>query len=251
MSDVLTIFKKRIEELHKVLDNLNEKPPRVATRPDYVFDYREGRKKYLLDSVKKAATALKRASWDLVELRTLDKENEVAVLNLLVLSSKLKADDTPGEVKKKLAEIEKVTGALRGRAPSPSSLQISMPPLPDEVKSEITADLDEIKKCFESECYRSAVILCGRVLETALYRKYFDATGIDLLETSPGTGLGKLIAKLREKNVQFDPGLTQQIHLINQVRVYSVHQKQDAFYPSKGQAHAMILYTVDVLKKLF
>jgi len=30
-----------------------------------------------------------------------------------------------------------------------------------------------------------------------------------------------------------------------------VHTKREAFYPSKGQAQAMTLFTLDVLKKLF
>lgn len=251
MKDVLSTFKKRIEELHKALDTLNEKPPRVTTRPDYVFDYQEGRKKYMIDSVKRAVSSLRNAAWDLVELRIVDKANEVAVLNLLLLTSKLSGSEGPGVVRDKLKDIERIAGSLRGKALSPSTLEISAPILPEHIKEEVNADLNEIRRCFEAECYRSCVVLCGRVLETALHRRYFEATGSDLLETSPGLGLGKLIAKLREHNVQFDPGLTQQIHLINQVRVYSVHQKSETFYPSKGQAHAMILYTVDVLKKLF
>ncbi len=60
-----------------------------------------------------------------------------------------------------------------------------------------------------------------------------------------------MIAKLREKNFNFDPGITEQIHLINQVRITSVHRKGNSFYPTKQQANAMVLYTLDVLKKLF
>ena len=123
--------------------------------------------------------------------------------------------------------------------------------LPSEIREEIHIDLDEAQKCMNSECYRSAVILCGRVLETALHRKYFDATGNDLLEKAPGIGLGNLIAKLSEKGVTLDPGLSNQIHLINQLRIYSVHKKQETFTPSKTQAEAIILYTLDVLEKLF
>lgn len=123
--------------------------------------------------------------------------------------------------------------------------------IPEEIKDEIKTDIEEMQKCFNSKCYRSAIILCGRILETALHRKYYNVTKKDLLETSPGIGLGNLIAKLTEAKVELDPGLTQQIHLVNQLRVYSVHKKQIAFRPSKEQAQAMILYTLDVLKKLF
>ena len=115
----------------------------------------------------------------------------------------------------------------------------------------MSADIQELKRCFNAECYRSSVVLCGRLLEIALHRKYFEVANNDLLEKSPGMGLGNLIAKMEEKGIKLDPGLTNQIHLINQVRIYSVHKKQQPFYPTKTQAHAIILYTTDVLKRLF
>ena len=93
--------------------------------------------------------------------------------------------------------------------------------------------------------------MCGRVLETALHRKYYEKTNKDILETNPSIGLGKLIAKLKDENFSFPPGITEQIHLINKVRVESVHKKQEVFLPSKGQANAIVLYTLDVLRKLF
>jgi hypothetical protein len=120
-----------------------------------------------------------------------------------------------------------------------------------DIKEEILADLEEIQKCFKAKCYRSAVILCGRLLEISLHRKYYDITQKDILETNPGIGLGKLIAKLVEKKVDFEPGITQQIHLINNVRISSVHKKKKPFKPSKAQTHATILFTLDIIEKLF
>lgn len=123
--------------------------------------------------------------------------------------------------------------------------------LPLDIRDVVEVDLREIQACMNANCYRSSMILCGRVLETALHRKYFDATGNDLLEKAPGTGLGNLIAKLAEKGIALDPGLPNQVHLINQVRVFSVHTKQQAFTPTKLQAEAIVLYTLDILEKLF
>ena len=123
--------------------------------------------------------------------------------------------------------------------------------IPHEVRGEINTDINEIQKTFNAGCYRSCMILCGRVIEVALHRKYFDATGQDILEKSPGIGLGTLLAKMREKEVFFDPGLMNQIHLINMTRIFSVHKKQDPFIPSKEQTQATIIYTMDILKKLF
>lgn len=123
--------------------------------------------------------------------------------------------------------------------------------IPSDIRDDVTADLSEVQKCYDTGCYRSAVILCGRLLETALHRKYYEASGNDLLETAPGIGLGSLIAKMNEKGIALDPALSNQIHLINQVRVFSVHKKSAAFSPSKEQTHAILLYTLDVFNKLF
>lgn len=127
----------------------------------------------------------------------------------------------------------------------------ALPRFPFEIKEEIEADIHEAQTCYSANAYRACIILCGRILETALLRKYFDVTGRDLLETAPGIGLGKTIAKLQEANVTLDPGLTQQIHLINNVRIFSVHKKQTHFAPSQQQAQAIMLYTFDVLQKIF
>lgn len=135
--------------------------------------------------------------------------------------------------------------------PVSSRQRITVPTLPADIRDEVIADVNEIEKCMSAECYRSATILCGRVMETALHRKYFEATGNDLLEKAPGIGLGSLIAKLNEKGVQLDPGLPNQIHLINQVRIFSVHTKKQPFSPSRAQAEAIVLYTLDILTKLF
>jgi len=135
---------------------------------------------------------------------------------------------------------------------SPRAAQsIPRPDLPAGIKSEVLADIREMERCLNAECYRSAIILCGRILETSLHRKYFEATNQDLLEKAPGMGLGNLIARLNNKGVKLDPGLPNQIHLINQVRIFSVHKKKDVFMPSKAQTQAIVLYTMDIVRKLF
>jgi len=131
------------------------------------------------------------------------------------------------------------------------ALDIKSLAIPDTIRTEIEIDFRELMKCFETGCYRAAVIICGRMLEVALHRKYFDVTGNDILETNPGIGLGKLIARLKENEVFFDPGLMDQIHMINKVRIHSVHRKQEVYEPSEEQTMAMMLYTKDIIKRLF
>jgi hypothetical protein len=109
--------------------------------------------------------------------------------------------------------------------------------LPADIMEEVNADIEELEKAYKAGCYRSSVILCGRIIEACLHRKVFEVTGNDYLEKNPGIGLGKVIALLKERNVEVDPALNQQIHLINQVRIFSVHTKQQPFRPTKEQAY--------------
>lgn len=175
-------------------------------------------------------------------------ENAKIIAEIQFVSNTLTMKDAG----KTLASLRHVQ-LLADRIANPPGFAITLKPraLPEAIREEVQADLEEIGTCMSSGCYRSAAILCGRILETALHRKYYEVTGVDILEKNPGIGLGNLIAKLVEKNVSFDPGLTQQIHLINQVRIFSVHKKQEAFYPSRAQAEAITLYTMDALEKLF
>ena len=129
--------------------------------------------------------------------------------------------------------------------------EFTLPLVPREIYAEIKASFDELLKCYEHNCYRSAIILCARILEIALHRKYFEVTQQDLLEKSPDIGLGNLVLRFKEKNIPLDPGLSNQIHLINHIRIASVHKKKQVFNPTKNQTHAAILYTMDTLKKLF
>ena len=128
---------------------------------------------------------------------------------------------------------------------------LKLPVMPKEIEDEIVSDMQEMKRCFDTGCFKASVILCGRVLETGLHRLYFDHTQSDLIETSPGIGLGKVIAKLYEKGISLGPGINEQIHLINNVRISSVHKKKEIFNPSKEQAYAIMLFTIDVLNRIF
>jgi len=134
---------------------------------------------------------------------------------------------------------------------APQKTTIKIGKIPEEIRNEVKADLDEVEKCFNHACYRSCVILCGRIIEVCLHAKYFKEIGFDILEKNPGIGLGKLIAKMAEKGIKLDPGLSQQIHLVNNVRIFSVHKKQRTFVPGKQQTEAIMLYTFDVIEKLF
>lgn len=211
-----------------------------------VADFEKRKREYYEKAVSGYVNIIRKFSSHLPMLADANKGNETAIYQIQKLINELDSSTTR---KKAVSQLINLCEDIN----EPQKEKIVQVPqnIPKEIAQDIFADLNELERCYDSACYRSAVILCGRLLETALHRKYYELTGKDLLEKAPGMGLGKVIAKLAERNVQFEPGLTQQIHLINQVRISSVHQKQDSFSPSQNQAKAMILYTIDVLIKLF
>lgn len=236
-------LRKNLQDLAVALDNLNanqvslEKPSKEALPTDF----KRNQDDYFRNAV---YTAIRFLEKDVSDLGSVPPENMQDAEQIKALSEKLALTSDVSELKLIVEHIAEL--AARIKLPKKAGIRI-----PFDIKADIAADLAELQKCYGAGCYRSAVILCGRLLETALHRKYFEATGNDLLEKSPGIGLGNLIAKLKENNVELDPGLSNQIHLINQVRVHSVHQKKDLFTPSKEQAHAILLYTMNILERLF
>jgi len=214
-----------------------------------IYNFQEKQKEYHYSVFAAALKSLKNSSADLNQLMTYDYNNQDKVTQILELMPDLDNKD-PDKLKKIIDKIEFIYKQLNIPKEIPNNIRIPQN-IPSEIKAELAADIREMNKCFASQCYRSAVIMCGRILETALFRKYFDTTGQDLLEKAPGTGLGNLIAKLKDKSVELDPALTNQIHLINQIRIFSVHKKKEPFMPSKDQTQAIILYTIDILEKLF
>jgi hypothetical protein len=246
-------FKTDFKQLQFVLDQAIKHNVSLSIELDphkAMINYELNQKRYYQNSLKKAIQKVKNSSLRLKTIipdSALGNENMEKLLDLL---PRLETKDIE-ELKKVVKKIEMLLKYVDLPSEQKETFVKIPKNIPSEIRSDIILDLEELDRCYKNKCYRSAIILCGRVLETALHRKYYDATGFDILEKSPGIGLGNLIAKLKEKEVNLDPALTNQIHLINQVRIFSVHKKKEAFNPSEQQTQAMILYTLDVLDKIF
>jgi hypothetical protein len=242
----------------------------VVSDGSYIYDYKFNKAKYLSDRIKSSATELvklmdkvnksnrnPRLTELLVKIMINTKfiqESFLEPLKILPIIEQVERDlkelDKLQQLENEIKSFEKEAAASLPHR-SDIKMNFSLPNLPEEITENIKADVDELQKCYSAGCYRSSIILCGRIIETALHRKYFEVTGNDALEKEPGIGLGKLVARMSENSVRLDPGLPQQIHFINQVRIFSVHTKENAFSPNKSQTQATILYTMDVLGKLF
>jgi hypothetical protein len=227
-------FGKLLENFNDFADKIVKKGITLADKVDFT-NFKSTENRYIVDGYKRG----------LKKLRELIDSAEVpGRVNELLKQLSFEDVRENRKIAEELIKYKEVN--IKSK-----SGKISINKIPAEIKEEVRADLDEMKRCFESKCYRSCIILCGRVIEVCLHAKYFKKTGFDILEKNPGIGLGKLIAKMQEKGIRLDPGLTQQIHLVNNVRIFSVHKKQRTFYPSKEQTEAVILYTIDIVNHLF
>lgn len=280
---LLAEVKKRVLEASKFKINIKE----AVLSGKYIYDYQTNKAKYLVDRIKKMSLellAIIEKEHKKVEGKTKNKKLEESMTSLVIETRFIheyylepsKAIQSIEQIERVLAGLEKIAklekeisdfeieaavkpksrprvseAPAREDAFSNAKINFQIPELPPEIAGYIEEDIDELQRCFGAKCYRSAMIFCGRILETALHRKYFEVTGKDALEKEPGIGLGKLIARLNDKKVPLDPGLPQQIHFINQVRIFSVHTKKERFMPSKNQAHATMLYTIDALWRMF
>lgn len=227
-------FSEKLAKLALAIESLPENPAREKK----LYDFKSSKDSYLLSSLESALRSLKKSAVNA-------KDNEAVKNSICLLEKKYEVKDFRGMRE----SIARLTELSRNIDFPQASFRLGR--LPADIEQEIKSDLSELERCFNSECLRSSVILCGRILETALHRKYFEVTGQDILEKNPGIGLGTLVAKLSEKKVVLDPAVLQQIHLINNVRIFSVHKKKEPFCPTKQQTHAMILYTLDIVQKLF
>ncbi|MFH1064721.1 MAG: hypothetical protein V1729_06565 [Candidatus Woesearchaeota archaeon] len=264
-------IKGKVESVSKQSFDLKK----VVENGSYMYDYKHNKAKYAADQIKRKAKVLvekieqihkanKNPRLDELIVRTVLNSNLVlekylepkeCILLIGQIEKDLEAIDKIHALEKEISDFEKEAAVKPSKRSDKLGggvrLNFELPELPEEIEENIQADVEELKNCYGAKCYRSSIILCGRIIETALHRKYFEVTGNDALEKEPGIGLGKLIARMSEKGIRLDPALPQQIQFINQVRIFSVHTKQQAFNPSDNQAQATVLYTMDVLGKLF
>ena len=244
-------FSSSLQKFSSSLDRVMSHGIDISNVEDNIADFSQKKKAYQSAFFKTSFNELLNSSSSLAGL---EKENSAELINGILLKMNELKKAFEG---KNLEEMGKVTDALATMAADlrypveKTVLSFKIGNIPMEIAAEMNSDLNELERCFKAGCYKASVILCGRLLEAALHRVYYEKTENDLLEKAPGIGLGNLIAKIKDRGISLDPAISQQIHLINQVRIYSVHKKKESFNPGEGQTHAIILYTIDVIKNLF
>jgi hypothetical protein len=251
MADI-SLKKELMEDLIKaqsLIKEIKEKEIKEEKKESFLFQKRK--ESYIISSLKNIIKKISNRSWEFA-LKLNNKEKALFIFNLSIEIEKFSLKEIK-ILEKNIFNLSEFISKqeISNETNNDGGLIPSNIKVPNAISDEVNSDLYEMKKCFSYGLYKSTVVLCGRILEVSLHRKYYDITGQDILDTQPGIGLGKLVAKLSEKKVKFDPGINEQIHLINKIRIQSVHKKEEHFIPTKEQAYATILYTLDIVKKLF
>ena len=241
-------FASSLQRFSSALNRISSHKIDLAQADSSIIDFKEKKKTYYLSLYNSSLKNL--ISFPSRDSLGTNPQNKETITTISSILDKLEQETNMDKIKELTDELLKLEKTLI-YPKEEQHLTFKIKNLPSEIAEDANADIKELEQCFESGCYRASVILCGRLLETALHSVYYRATNNDLLEKSPGIGLGNLIAKIKQNNIGLDPAISQQIHLINQVRIYSVHKKQQAFCPTKEQTQAIILYTMDIIRKLF
>jgi len=107
--------------------------------------------------------------------------------------------------------------------------------------------LNEIRICFDEDCFIAAIGLCGKILEVCL-KEILLRHGIQF---DLKAGLGTLIRLIRDRvpNEYLDPTLTNVASIINESRITAVHAKERILIPSRDQAVMVIFATRDVVRR--
>ena len=241
-------IQKEINNLKSYLNRTVNNKISKEIKINSALKFQKNNKDLLNKNIQNSINNIKESFWDLSDNVPKDKENIEILNRIYELIKELNHKD----IEKNIDSIIEIEDEINKIKTIPDiKINLNLENVSGEIRNEILTDFNEAQKSFINGNYRSSIILCGRVLEICLHRKYFELTDIDILEKNPGIGLGTLIAKLQEKNIKFDPGVTQQIHLINQTRIHSVHIKKETFYPTRAQSQAILLLTQDILEKLF
>lgn len=114
-------------------------------------------------------------------------------------------------------------------------------------RSDFLKTLDEIRICFDEECFIAVIALCGKILEVCL-KEVLLRHGIS---PDPNAMVGPLIRSIRERlpTTYLDPALSNVVNIINTSRITAVHAKERIPVPSRDQAIMVIFATRDVVRR--
>jgi len=154
-------------------------------------------------------------------------------------------------VAQRVAALRRLCMQLRpaGERP-PSSFALDTSGVPPEIREEMLADIQELEVCAEHGANRSALFLCGRILELALGRKFWEETQVDPVVRE--WTLGKLITECEARGILKGlPKLFSLAKIIKDCRNPSVHVTARVYRPTPGEVGGLSQVAASVVQRLY
>jgi hypothetical protein len=246
MIDELTLIRKEISTLETMIQAIQIRRTRrrllgfthslLAIKENLVKLRRKLRR---LSEITKEDTEEKEEAKELIETMLFtvrERENNVEETDTKVLDEDVK-------------NLRSVFSELSGSLPIEKIMfLIDLSNTPQSIREELRLDFEEVRICYYAGAFRSAIGMCGRILEVILARKYFEERDVDPVEQR--WLIGTLIRKCFEDEVIDEPALGDMFNLINRSRISSVHRTQRLYKPEQGITKSIIEFTIGLVKKL-
>lgn len=155
--------------------------------------------------------------------------------------------ESDGELKREVGAL--IGGARTEVSEAVSSLQIECATvnLNEVYRDDFLKTLDEIRICFDDECFIAVIALCGKILEVCLKEVLLRHS----ITPDPNAMVGPLIRSIRERlpSEYLDPSLPSIANIVNASRITAVHAKERIPVPSRDQAAMVLFATRDLVRR--
>jgi hypothetical protein len=247
MIEELAAAKQEIASLETTIDTIKRRRTRRR-----LLDYTHS-----LLAIKENLIRLERRLSKLSELSAEDMEEKAEVIELIetalyaIRQRERNVEETKTEVldediRTLRASLSEISGSVLIEQ---TMFLFDFSSIPQEIRDEVKSDFEDLRKCYSVKAFRSAIGMCGLILETILSRKYFEVKGEDLLEQN--LTLGRIIGKCVEDDVIDEPAIGDICNLVNRSRISSVHLSRRPYRPREDQTKSLIEFTISLVKKLY
>ena len=122
-----------------------------------------------------------------------------------------------------------------------------------DIVDAIEDTLRETSVCYENQCYRATIMLCGSVIETLIKNVYKPLTGKEIYTTKKGKKIERTFKNmcddLRDRDTFFDKRTNDTLDLIYLYRSGAIHEA--GWRPGKNKASGIAIFTSDFMNGLF
>src|SRR3989344_1180525 len=160
-------FIKSLKDFQSVIKTIKSKKISFNKKTsENLYAFKEKEHDYYINIYNQNYEALIKNSSELNSLIDIDKSNQQHILKINALLSDINESNKKNDIKKIEEALNGIIEAyIQLKLPEEElHFSIDIKNIPLQIRADFRADMEELDKCFISGCYRSAIMLCGRLL---------------------------------------------------------------------------------------